>query len=353
MLDLGTPFCKHSFRASAKNARETRTLEQLAQLARPRSRQERESGRRRERRVSQQGPPHHGPKGPSGVCGDRFEPRGLRLGPGRGLDYVRLRREPVVEKRRHDPRIGVEPKDEDQPPSRRPREVDPLREGHFRQPAQEIALGRPPDLGVDPNVGRQLGEVAPEERRDERERLSPGGAGMPGERPPDDVKPPQSPVLDDLLERFLGEVAPPQELQDLAFGPGPPRRGRRLLLRNRHRRRRGLVSPHPPSTSLSRRLPGLRTHASERDRASRVTLSITPSTEHSASPASSTARIRAEPTTIPSARPAASAAPPGVEIPNPTARGKPPAALLARRTVSGREASSAPRAPVIPARDTT
>src|SRR5262249_2482223 len=121
----------------------------------------------------------------------------------------------------------------------------------------------------------------------------------------------------DLLERLGRQVGAAEKLEALSLGP------------------------HPASPASPRR------QAAERDRARLRTAATLPG------PASSATRTRADPTTTPSASFAARRAVSGVEIPKPTAIGRPPAALRARRTVSGSSRARAERGPVGPGRETT
>lgn len=143
---------------------------------------------------------------------DRFERRGLRLGAGRCLDDVGLRREPVVEKRGDDPGIRIEPEDLQHSPAGRSREVDPLGKGHFGQPSENVPVRGPPDLGMNPHVGRELGEIPPEKCRNQRKRFPAGCSGVSREHPPHRVEPARGAVGKDLVEGFPGEIAPPEEL---------------------------------------------------------------------------------------------------------------------------------------------
>ncbi len=114
-------------------------------------------------------------------------------------DDVRLRRETVIQDGGKNAGIRVKPQNEEGPPTHGPREVHALGQGHFREPPEQIPVGRPADLRVDERVGRELGKASPEECRNQREGLPPGGVRVAREEDPDGVIPARVGVSDDFL----------------------------------------------------------------------------------------------------------------------------------------------------------
>src|SRR6202171_3520601 len=329
MLDPCGPFRKNSFRAGRKNLRNAPVFQQLPQFSPRGGGQKTQAGGGRKRRVAQEGAAHTRTEGPARVGCDRRQRLRLRLRPHGGLQDIRFGREAVVQEGRDDARVRIEPEDGQNPPPRRPGQVDPFGKRHFGETAEEVAVGRAAHFGMDPHVRRKVREVPPEESGDERQSLSAGSAPVPGETPAHDVEAPRRPVIQDLLESLPGEIAAGEQLQDRPF---PAHFEYRL---------------HQARSFFA---PGSRRQADARAPASRATAS---SAGCLSLRASSAAPTRAEPTTTPPAGPAARAAAAGVETPNPIASGSAGALRRARRTVSASPAGRASRAPVIPERETT
>ena len=224
---------------------------------------------------------------------------GRRGGLNCGLDHVGLDREAVFEDGSQHARVRIEPQNEQGPPPHVAGQVHFLGDRHLLESSQEILIRRPPDHGMHAGVGRQVRQITPEERRDERERVGARSSRMRGQGLPDGVVLPRGAVAEDLLESFGGEVGPAQELQALRFGS------------------------HALALFLRRQAPA-------RLRARDSTAATRPW------PSRSAAATSAEPTTTPSASRAARRAPSGVEMPNPIAIGSSPAASRARATVAER-----------------
>ena len=73
---------------------------------------------------------------------------------------------------------------------------------HLGDAPQEVLVRRPPDRRVHAGVRREVRQVTPEERRDQRERVGPGRLGMRGQRHPYGMVLPRGAISEDLLPAF-------------------------------------------------------------------------------------------------------------------------------------------------------
>src|SRR5215813_4769414 len=113
---------KNSFRAGLEQDRYRRRVAQSDQVFARGARQEGQGEGERQPPVAEQGAPDRRAKTPARMSGDDLEDG--RLGSGGGMDDVRLRGEPVLQKRRCDPRIRVQTQREKRSPADDLREVN-------------------------------------------------------------------------------------------------------------------------------------------------------------------------------------------------------------------------------------
>lgn len=212
MLDPAPPIRKDSFRAGSQKESDPRCRAKALEVREAGAGQEGERERQGQRRISQQGASNRRSEAPSGVAGDDLEKCRIRGGTRRSLPDVGLRGEPIVEQSRQDGRLGIEFQDRQGAAPDGSRQIDPLGERHLGQPAQEVPVGRPPHLRMDPRVGRNVGEIAPEQRRDEREGVGSRGPGMACKSAANGMMPASIAVLENLRERLGGQVRPREPL---------------------------------------------------------------------------------------------------------------------------------------------
>src|SRR6266536_1520283 len=112
--------CKNSLRDSAEGRRLTRAVGERAELPLGRPGEERLDRRQRQRPVLQEGFPDPPPGCPARVFRDCRQRLGASARRPRHKDYVRLRRQAVVEEARDDAGIGVLPEGRESPSPGRP-----------------------------------------------------------------------------------------------------------------------------------------------------------------------------------------------------------------------------------------
>ena len=146
----------------------------------------------------------------------------LRCGPGGSLNHVRFRREAIVEQGGDHAGIGIEPEDDQGSPADRSGEVHPLGQGHFRDAPQQVPIGRPPDLGMNARICRQVSEIPPEQRGYQRQGLRTRGPMVAGQGETDGVVSPGAAVSKNVLEVGVREIRPAEESEKVAFGGHAP-----------------------------------------------------------------------------------------------------------------------------------
>jgi len=222
MLDRCDALCKDSFHTGLYENRRPRRFEHAPKIFQARPGQEGQGERQRKDRVAEDGAPDGRPGAPSGVAGDQGEafPAGADLKGGR-LDYIRLDSEAVFENGGHDPGIGVEPEVQDGPPADVAGQIHSFGDGHVRQPPHQVEVRRPANGRVDTDVRREPGEVPPEERGHEAERIAARGPRVSGQRPAHRVELARGPVPEDLQEKLDRDVCPAKEPEALTLGAHP------------------------------------------------------------------------------------------------------------------------------------
>src|SRR4030095_3052050 len=90
-------------------------------------------------------------------------------------------------------------------------------------PPQWFLLGRAACRRGHPGVGRQLGEVPPEEGAHQRERLPAGSLGVSRERPANRMELPRAAIREELSKDLFRKVRLPEKPEAVAFAahPGP------------------------------------------------------------------------------------------------------------------------------------
>jgi len=204
MLDPLEPIRKNSFGAGLQNRRNSGSGAQSLEVLPAGAGQEGERQCERQRGVAQHSASNRRPDVPPRVSGDPLEHCGRDPRARSCLDDVRFGRKPVVQKSLDDPRIGVEPHDGQGPPPHGPGQIDAFCQSHFGQPAQQVPVGRPPNGRVDAGIGGQVSQVAPEEGRDEPQRLRSGSSGVAREGQAHGVEAPGRSVVEDPLEAIPG-----------------------------------------------------------------------------------------------------------------------------------------------------
>lgn len=160
----------------------------------------------RQRRVAQERIPDAGAQLPSGMRRDDLQGARRRPKVHRRLHDVRLRGEPVVQEGGDHTGVRIEPEDEEGPTAGGPGEVGPLGHRQFGKPAEQLRVGGPPDVRMDPGLRREVRQVTPEERFDESQGLAPRRVPMARERQANRVEPTRLRVSQDLLELRLRKV---------------------------------------------------------------------------------------------------------------------------------------------------
>ena len=179
MLGRPFPIGKNSFGAGLDEAGYAGGLPQIRQVGSAGPRKKRQGNSPGQARIAQEGATQSGPEAPAGVGRDGFEDGRGRLDPGRDLDQIHFRREAIVEDGLKNSDFGIEPQEQENPPAGGPGEINSFGESHFRKPASQVPISRPPHFRVHPGVGGQPSEVPPVEGSEEGERLVAGCSGMP------------------------------------------------------------------------------------------------------------------------------------------------------------------------------